>query len=185
VIATRQQVGRPNHADNTADKSDDSFLAVAREIVHEEGVTGLWLGLKPGLVLTANPAITYGVFERVKGLIQLARARVASDQNTNLSPGLSFLLGAFSKTLATVVSLVISELSRAIMQLRLQVTYPYIMAKVRIQARRGDEAEDLPSRARRHPKNTSALRILARVLKREGFPGWYQVSNFLLYEAQS
>ena len=59
------------------------------------------------------------------------------------------------------------------------------MAKVRIQARRGDEAENLPSRARRHPRNTSALRILAQVLKKEGFPGWYQVGNFFLYEAQS
>ena len=108
VIATRQQVGRLNNTDNTADKSDESFLAVAREIVHEDGVTGLWLGLKPGLVLTANPAITYGVFERVKGLIQLAQARVAPDQSINLSPWLSFLLGAFSKTLATVVSLIIS-----------------------------------------------------------------------------
>ena len=117
VIATRQQVGRLHNTDNTTDKSDESFLAVAREIVHEDGVTGLWLGLKPGLVLTANPAITYGVFERVKGLIQLAQARVASDQSANLSPWLSFLLGAFSKTLATVVSLIISELSHAIMQL--------------------------------------------------------------------
>ena len=103
VIATRQQVGRPERSKelNTSGKGDDSFLGVAREIVEEEGVTGLWLGLKPGLVLTVNPAITYGVFERVKSLILLARGDYSS---TKMGPWLSFLIGALSKTLATIVS---------------------------------------------------------------------------------
>ena len=106
VIATRQQVGRPersNNLDNSdnSEEADDSFLSVAREIVEEEGVTGLWLGIKPGLVLTVNPAITYGVFERVKSLILLARG----DSSTKMGPWLSFLIGALSKTLATVVSI--------------------------------------------------------------------------------
>lgn len=107
VIATRQQVGRsPN--DNTPPKNllqeaqDDSFLGVAREIVREEGVTGLWLGIKPGLVLTVNPAITYGMFERVKSILLLAKAKAGSGDK--LTPGLTFLVGALSKTLATVVS---------------------------------------------------------------------------------
>jgi solute carrier family 25 (peroxisomal adenine nucleotide transporter), member 17 len=79
--------------------TDDSFFAVAREIVEEEGVGGLWLGIKPGLVLTVNPAITYGVYERVKSAV-LAGATVGA----KLSPGQAFLVGAFSKTLATIVS---------------------------------------------------------------------------------
>jgi adenine nucleotide transporter 17 len=118
VIATRQQVGRsrgespstsastsradpPETQKASGDDDDDSFVAVAREIIEEEGVTGLWLGIKPGLVLTVNPAITYGVFERVKGIILLAKG--GADANGKLSPLLSFLVGAFSKTLATVV----------------------------------------------------------------------------------
>ena len=103
VIATRQQVGRPERAKNLdipEEVVDDSFLGVAREIVEEEGITGLWLGLKPGLVLTVNPAITYGVFERVKSLILLARG----NSSTKMGPWLSFLIGALSKTLATIVS---------------------------------------------------------------------------------
>lgn len=104
VIATRQQVGRPNRLARVPppeadDENDDSFLAVAREIIEEEGVTGLWLGLKPGLVLTVNPAITYGVFERVKSLVLLAR----NGNSTKMSPGLNFIVGALSKTLATIV----------------------------------------------------------------------------------
>lgn len=149
VIATRQQVGRINN-DDTADSRDDSFLSVAKEIVEGDGLPGLWSGLRPGLVLTVNPAITYGVFERVKSIIQLARAG-----SVKLSPWTSFLLGAFSKTLATVV------------------TYPYIMAKVRIQARSEGEPQDSLSGTKSH-KHAGALQILARVLKKEGFTGWYQ-----------
>lgn len=104
VIATRQQVGKPEKSQLTpgssADPYDDSFLGVAREIIDEEGVTGLWLGIKPGLVLTVNPAITYGAFERVKSLVLLTRG----DASTKMGPWLSFLVGALSKTLATVVS---------------------------------------------------------------------------------
>lgn len=104
VIATRQQVGRPNKLQGlpvaeTEEKVDDSFFAVANEIIEEEGVTGLWLGIKPGLVLTVNPAITYGMFERVKSLVLLARNGTSS----KMSPGLNFLVGALSKTLATIV----------------------------------------------------------------------------------
>ncbi|KAG5636656.1 hypothetical protein H0H81_007275 [Sphagnurus paluster] len=153
VIATRQQVGRLNG--NSDGPTDDSFLGVAREIIDEDGVGGLWLGIKPGLVLTVNPAITYGVFERVKSLILLAQAKAGSA--TKLSPWLSFFIGALSKTLATVV------------------TYPYIMAKVRIQARSADsEVEVLPHNGHKHPKHAGAIQILARVLKKEGFMGWYQ-----------
>ncbi|PPR02615.1 hypothetical protein CVT24_002186 [Panaeolus cyanescens] len=164
VIATRQQVGKPEKSQTPvapAEEYDDSFLGVAREIIEEEGVTGLWLGIKPGLVLTVNPAITYGAFERVKSLVLLARGGAS----TKMGPWLSFVIGALSKTLATVV------------------TYPYIMAKVRIQARSADVEDakechaELPKPHKyhhEHSKHVGALDILARVWKREGFVGWYQ-----------
>jgi len=169
VIATRQQLGAPKGkgkgvgADGDEEEGHDgSFLGVAREIVREEGITGLWLGLKPGLVLTVNPAITYGLFERIKGAVVAARENVG-DMNTSLGPGLSFALGATSKSLATVV------------------TYPYIMAKVRIQTRKkdADEGENgVPPQpvngSVRRPQNEGAVDILARVLRTEGFLGWYK-----------
>ncbi|KAF9478847.1 mitochondrial carrier [Pholiota conissans] len=166
VIATRQQVGRPEkpkdaNGNGSDSELDDSFLGVAREIVEEEGVTGLWLGLKPGLVLTVNPAITYGAFERVKSLVLIARGTAS----TKMGPWLSFVIGALSKTLATIV------------------TYPYIMAKVRIQARSADVEEALEHREElpkshefhhKHSKHVGALDILARVWRQQGFTGWYQ-----------
>ncbi|EJD50802.1 mitochondrial carrier [Auricularia subglabra TFB-10046 SS5] len=153
VIATRQQIGSSlaeddgENKDAKKKKADDSFLEVGREIVREEGVTGLWLGLKPGLVLTVNPAITYGAFERIKSL-------VLADPRRKLSPWAAFILGALSKTLATVV------------------TYPYIMAKIRVQART-DNVSALPG-SQHHHHHPGALDILRTVAREQGVRGWYQ-----------
>ncbi|KIJ51451.1 hypothetical protein M422DRAFT_157838 [Sphaerobolus stellatus SS14] len=170
VIATRQQIGKSK---KTQDKStyphqpydekavsistdDGSFLAVGRQIVREDGIGGLWLGIKPGLVLTVNPAITYGVFERIKGIA------LRDNANAKLSALQAFLLGSFSKTLATIV------------------TYPYIMAKVRVQAsvkedddlEAAEEGAEVPRKAR--AKYSGAVDVLRKVWLSEGFFGWYQ-----------
>ncbi|KZT01402.1 adenine nucleotide transporter [Laetiporus sulphureus 93-53] len=193
VIATRQQIGRSldrprklrpasplsasvegngnakdvEKAEGKEDEYDDSFFGIASEIIEEEGVGGLWLGIKPGLVLTVNPAITYGVYERAKGVLLLAQEKAtgATSRHAKLSPWTTFFIGALSKTLATVV------------------TYPYIMAKVRIQARSADieeavvEHQPLPPKHayhHAHSKHVGALDILARVWRKRGFLGWYQ-----------
>ncbi|KAI6006607.1 mitochondrial carrier [Pisolithus orientalis] len=204
VIATRQQIGKSlrqgagshsllHSGDNESqpydlnaptlcvaeteelqdDKDSNSFLNVAREIIREDGITGLWRGLKPSMVLTVNPAITYGVYERLKTILLLAKGTAVAGEK--MTPWMSFILGAFSKTLATIV------------------TYPYIMAKVRIQARtsgsdrdefadRDDRIDDvekhLGGSSQKHPrgraKQSGALTLLMQVLKKEGVVGWYQ-----------
>jgi hypothetical protein len=65
------------------------------------------------------------------------------------------------------------------------VTYPYIMAKVRIQARSADEEDakeghlDPPKphtpHHNSHSRHAGAIHILTRVWKKEGFLGWYRV----------
>ncbi|PWN43014.1 mitochondrial carrier [Ceraceosorus guamensis] len=157
VIATRQQLGGgtpkpsvsgrpagagPEPAQSGVAKAaskvveDESFLGVAKDILREDGITGLWRGLKPSLVLTVNPAITYGVYERVKNVI------LAASADGKMTPGKSFLIGALSKTLATVV------------------TFPYILSKIRLQAR--------------NTPYTGALDCLAKIAKEKGITGWYQ-----------
>ena len=87
VIATRQQIGSGSSSaakpaiedeikgEKTASgkakvvakrivEDEESFVGVAKDIYRQDGITGFWRGLKPSLVLTVNPAITYGVFER-------------------------------------------------------------------------------------------------------------------------
>lgn len=102
VITTRQQ---------TQPKGDKkSMIGTAREVVHsEDGWTGLWRGMKASLVLVANPAITYGAYQRFKDILYPGRV--------SLRPHEAFLLGALSKALATIM------------------TQPLIVAKVGLQSR--------------------------------------------------
>ena len=62
VVTTRQQTQRKEER--------KGMLETAREVIDgEDGVTGLWRGLKASLVLVVNPAITYGAYERLKPVL--------------------------------------------------------------------------------------------------------------------
>ena len=150
MIATRQQLATRSV----------SFLSTLKSILAEDGPTGLWRGLKPSLVLTANPAITYGMFERLRTLVLRDGAA--------LGPGKAFALGAASKALATVV------------------TYPYIMAKTRLQAKyeevegegeSGDEKKAGGGRVKRKERYDGAIDCLRQVRREQGLVGWYQASH--------
>ncbi|RSH79820.1 ADP/ATP carrier protein [Apiotrichum porosum] len=147
VVATRQQLWIPPPGATGKATHEPSLWETASEVVSEGGITALWTGLKPGLVLTVNPAITYGVFERAKSWV-LAGAR----EGGKLSVAESFWIGVMSKTLATVV------------------TYPYIFAKVRLQAKKEEPGET----GAEHKKHDGAIDILKNVYKEQGFAGWYQ-----------
>jgi solute carrier family 25 (peroxisomal adenine nucleotide transporter), member 17 len=100
---------------------DDSFSGVVREIYNEEGLGGFWLGLGPSLVLTVNPAITYGVFERVKSTVLLAAERTGRTdlaRNGKLTPRLTFYVGSLSKILATVVSISVAHKNNLVLTCR-------------------------------------------------------------------
>ena len=103
VIATRQQIWTPENGSKTR---TPSLFETGAEVIQESGVSGLWTGLKPGLILTVNPAITYGVFERLKSAV-LHGAR----ENGKLAVGEAFWIGVGSKAIATIV------------------TYPYIFVR--------------------------------------------------------
>ncbi|KAI1403988.1 mitochondrial carrier [Hypoxylon fuscum] len=111
VVTTRQQ---------TQSKADrKGLIDTAREVIHsEDGVFGLWRGLKASLVLVVNPAITYGAYERLKGAFFPGKAR--------LTAGEAFLLGAMSKALATIA------------------TQPLIVAKVGLQSKPPPQRQGKP-----------------------------------------
>ncbi|BGO97330.1 hypothetical protein NBRC10513v2_001251 [Rhodotorula toruloides] len=136
VIATRQQLA----------KKTLSFRKAIAHILRDDGITGLWRGLKPSLVLCVNPAITYGMFERLKTMLL--------KPGEKMTPFKAFLIGALSKTLATVV------------------TYPYIMAKTRLQAGNDDDDDTPPGQPKE--RYNGALDCLKQVYAEEGFTGWYQ-----------
>ncbi|KAJ2767337.1 hypothetical protein IWQ56_003372 [Coemansia nantahalensis] len=139
VVATRQQTA--HHTERVP------WRQTVREIVHAEGIGGLWAGFRPAMLLCANPAITYGVFERAKTALLQDQAR------KSLTSAEAFWVGAVAKTLATVI------------------TYPYIMAKVRLQWRPSKEelavgGQDVVYK--------SAADVLRKVFWRDGVAGWYQ-----------
>ncbi|KAL8923705.1 MAG: hypothetical protein Q9208_004457 [Pyrenodesmia sp. 3 TL-2023] len=127
VITTRQQ---------TQPKGDKrGLLDTGRELVHsEDGWPGLWRGLKASLVLVINPAITYGTYQRLRDLFYPAKA--------SLRPWESFILGAASKALATIL------------------TQPLIVAKVGLQSR--------PPPARQGKAFKSFLEVMSYIVEHEG-----------------
>ncbi|KAI3659466.1 hypothetical protein MP638_004528 [Amoeboaphelidium occidentale] len=171
VITTRQQTqvvkeekdapisGKKQVTFQSQKKRRYTMVEMAKIIIDEESVFGLWKGLRPALVLTINPAITYGLFERLKGIWQRSKG-----SNGKLSSLETFLLGVVCKTLATVV------------------TYPYIMAKVRLQWKAADYETNEKVRYK------DALDVLVRVYKSEGLAGWFngvnaQISKAVLSQA--
>ncbi|CAO3622679.1 unnamed protein product [Cunninghamella blakesleeana] len=135
VVTTRQQTLPTNEREDV--------INTCKSIIKEEGVAGLWRGIRPSLILCINPAITYGSFEKIKQL-------VVDSLKIPLSPAVAFYVGALSKTLATII------------------TYPYIMAKVRLQWKPSKELEG------KIDAYKSSFDVLNRVLKQEGFSGWYK-----------
>lgn len=73
VVTTRQQ---------TQSKLErKSFLETGREVLEsEDGLFGLWRGLKASLVLVVNPAITYGAYERLKNYMYPGKVRLSAGE---------------------------------------------------------------------------------------------------------
>jgi adenine nucleotide transporter 17 len=85
------------------DKKAPTMVQVLRQMVQEEGLGSLFHGVTPALILVSNPSIQYMVFEQAKSKIERFRRGA-------LTPLDIFLLGAFSKLIAT------------------SLTYPYMCA---------------------------------------------------------
>ncbi|SMQ47431.1 unnamed protein product [Zymoseptoria tritici ST99CH_3D7] len=79
-------------------------ISTLMKIIHEDGVTRLFAGVLPALVLVINPILQYTIFEQLKQAVEKRRKVGATDV---------FLIGALGKLAAT------------------SITYPYITVKSR------------------------------------------------------
>lgn len=128
-----------------------SMAAEARAVLAADGVSGLWRGLVPSLILTSNPAVQFASFDVLK------RAWLGKDnhrKDASLGAGEAFLLGAASKALA------------------IAVTYPLIRAKVILQAR--DKATAGGAEAAATPPGLALLLVLRDIMTNEGIAGFYK-----------
>ncbi|KAL0738707.1 hypothetical protein Bca4012_014917 [Brassica carinata] len=105
-------------------------------------------GLGISLLLTSNPAIQYTVFDQLKqNLLEKRMAKANKDSSpVVLSAFMAFLLGALSKSAATVI------------------TYPAIRCKVMIQA-----ADDSKERTRKTIRG-----VIRAIWKKEGVLGFFK-----------
>ena len=101
VLTARQQTCSASERKNIVD--------TARDVISEDGISGLWRGLKASLVLVINPSITYGAYQRFHTILY--------PHKTHLTPYEAFFLGALSKVLATLA------------------TQPLIVAKIGLQSK--------------------------------------------------
>jgi len=130
---------------------------------------GLWSTLTEGslgdafdaigisILLTTNPAIQYTVFDQLKLRLlreknQNARSNGAVSKAVALSALSAFVLGAISKTVATIL------------------TYPAIRCKVMIQSANPDEEE-----SQKKPKQPKTFfEALRAIWSKEGIPGFFK-----------
>lgn len=73
-----------------------TLVGIIKEIIEEDGFKALFKGLKPALILVLNPVIQYSIFEQMKNAIY--------DSRDDITPKMSFVLGALSKIVATVLT---------------------------------------------------------------------------------
>lgn len=120
---------------------------------------GSWVeafdGLGISLLLTSNPAIQYTVFDQLKQKLLDGKLKKAGNGSSpeSLSAFSAFLLGAISKSIATVL------------------TYPAIRCKVMIQA--ADSTDDETKENKKKPRKTLSS-VLEAIWKREGVFGFFK-----------
>ncbi|KAK6915565.1 Mitochondrial substrate/solute carrier [Dillenia turbinata] len=109
-------------------------------------------GLGISLILTSNPAIQYTVFDQLKQRLLTVKQSTGSSPEA-LSAFSAFMLGALSKSIATVL------------------TYPLIRCKVMIQA--ADENDDAAKGTQGKRKKTMAG-VLFAIWRKEGILGYFK-----------
>lgn len=109
-------------------------------------------GLGISLLLTSNPAIQYTVFDQLKQRVLMGANSGSGGSSETLSAFSAFVLGAVSKSVATVL------------------TYPAIRCKVMIQA--ADCEEESKTGQSKAPK--TMLGALHTIWGKEGIPGFFK-----------
>ncbi|KAJ7977982.1 peroxisomal adenine nucleotide carrier 1 [Quillaja saponaria] len=111
-------------------------------------------GLGISLLLTSNPAIQYTVFDQLKQKVLIGKQnRDRGSSPEALSATTAFLLGAISKSIATIL------------------TYPAIRCKIMIQA--ADPNDEGNVKTHRRSRKTLS-KVLCAIWKREGILGFFK-----------
>lgn len=111
-------------------KNKDGFFDIARQVIRDDGIKGLWQGLTPSLIMVSNPALQYAFYETS------SRWRLRRSGKSTLSAAEVFVLGAIAKFGATMA------------------TYPLMVVKSRLQV----VSKDMEDERMRYRGTLHALR---------------------------
>ena len=155
-IVTRKQTSSmlSNKSSNT-EPEQTSVRSIALQIRDEKGLRGFWSGYSASLILTLNPSLTFFFFEALK------RSLLPRNKRSDPSPQATFLLAAISKAMASTI------------------TYPFSLAKSRLQASTSNSQEKNttsvklePESGRKAPRNV--FTTILHIIHTEGLGGLYE-----------
>ena len=156
-IVTRKQTSSMLSSRDPGKGIDQGSLSsIASQIQAEKGVRGFWSGYSASLVLTLNPSLTFFFFEALK------RTLLPRSQRQNPLPQATFLLAAISKAMASTI------------------TYPFSLAKSRLQSSLNQNENDDPSNIK--PERTytqkkapnNVFTVILRIAQTEGLGALYE-----------
>ena len=155
-IVTRKQTSSMLSGRDSGKRTDErSLRSIALQIRAEKGVQGFWSGYSASLVLTLNPSLTFFFFEALKR--SLPRSKRQSP-----SPQVTFLLAAISKAMASTI------------------TYPFSLAKSRLQSSSGlnkrEGSSTVKLEGNNTPKNASGnvFSAILQIARTEGLGALYE-----------
>lgn len=79
------------------DKGNKNILQHFRDIIKEGGISALWNGFLPGLILVLNPVINFVVYEKLRSMLITDAAKAPSANAV-------FLISLISKFMATITT---------------------------------------------------------------------------------
>ena len=156
LVTRKQTSSMLSSRDPGKDTEQGSLRSIASQIRAEKGVQGFWSGYSASLMLTLNPSLTFFFFEALK------RTLLSRSQRQSPSPQTTFLLAAISKAMASTI------------------TYPFSLAKSRLQSSPGREERDTLSTIKQEgtqtpqkaPKNV--FTVIIRIAQTEGLSALYE-----------
>lgn len=138
---------------NAQDGESRSAIRIMVDIANSDGVSALFSGVIPALVLVINPIIQYTILEQFRNVI------VAAGGPGAFTSARAFLIGAFGKLVATTI------------------TYPYIVLKSRKHLKRKDASSVDETQVR------SMLQDIRKIIAEEGFEGLYRGLSVKLFQS--
>ena len=132
-----------------------SVRSIALQIREEKGLQGFWSGYSASLILTLNPSLTFFFFEALK------RSLLPRSKRSDPPPQTIFLLAAISKAMASTI------------------TYPFSLAKSRLQASTSKDQEADSTSVKLEPQSQrpvprNVFTTIMQIAQTEGLGALYE-----------